>query len=48
MLNGRFEKPMTTAQGLFSNTVFSMANADDGSLWIGSYGGVTRLKSPGR
>ena len=48
MIGGRFEKPMTTADGLFANTVVSMANADDGSLWIGSYGGVTHLRKPRR
>ena len=34
---------MTQADGLFSDNVFSMAEAQDGSLWIGSFGGVTRL-----
>jgi ligand-binding sensor domain-containing protein len=33
----------TTADGLFSNRIFSMATADDGSKWVGSFGGVARL-----
>ena len=33
----------TTADGLFSDIVFSMATATDGSSWIGSYGGVARI-----
>ena len=32
-----------TADGLYSNIVFSMATAEDGSSWIGSYGGVARI-----
>ncbi len=31
------------ADGLFANAVFSMATAEDGSAWIGSYGGVARI-----
>lgn len=34
---------MTRADGLFADNVFSMARAADGALWIGSFGGVTRL-----
>jgi ligand-binding sensor domain-containing protein len=36
-------KIFNTTDGLFSNIVFSMATADDGSSWIGSYGGVARI-----
>jgi ligand-binding sensor domain-containing protein len=45
MRGERFEKPMTTAEGLFANMAFCMTTSDDGSFWIGSYGGVTRLRS---
>jgi ligand-binding sensor domain-containing protein len=34
---------LTTADGLFSNTVFSMATGRDGSLWVGSFGGVSHM-----
>ena len=40
--NGGF-KVFNTSDGLFSNIVFSMATADDGSSWIGSFGGVARI-----
>ena len=33
----------TTEDGLFSNRIFSMATADDGSKWVGSFGGVARI-----
>jgi ligand-binding sensor domain-containing protein len=36
-------KVFDTGDGLFSNIVFSMATADDGSSWIGSFGGVARI-----
>lgn len=36
-------KVFNTADGLFSNVVFSMATAADGSSWIGSFGGVARI-----
>jgi ligand-binding sensor domain-containing protein len=41
--NGEKFENLTTADGLFSNTVFSMDSASDGSLWVGSFGGVTHL-----
>jgi ligand-binding sensor domain-containing protein len=34
---------MTQRDGLFADNVFSMTRAQDGTLWIGSFGGVTRL-----
>lgn len=34
---------MTKADGLFADNVFSMAKAGDGSLWVGSFGGVARI-----
>ena len=34
----------TIADGLFNNTVFSMATARDGTLWIGSFGGVAKIR----
>jgi ligand-binding sensor domain-containing protein len=37
-------KILTTKDGLFSDTVFSMATGEDGSKWLGSFGGVTHLK----
>ena len=42
--NGKFSKPMTVADGLFANNVFAMATTVDGSLWVGSYGGVAFLR----
>jgi ligand-binding sensor domain-containing protein len=36
---------LTKQQGLFADNVFSMAEAKDGSLWIGSFGGVARLSN---
>ena len=44
--DGKGFSVMTTADGLYADNVFSMANAADGSLWIGSFGGVARL-APG-
>ena len=35
--------PLTTNDGLFSNAVFSMDTAADGTLWVGSFGGVARI-----
>jgi ligand-binding sensor domain-containing protein len=35
---------LTTHEGLFSNTVFSMATQRDDLLWVGSFGGVARLQ----
>ena len=40
---GGFEV-MTTNDGLFNNAVFSMATARDGTLWVGSFGGVAKIK----
>jgi hypothetical protein len=34
---------MTRADGLFADNVFSMTRASDGTLWVGSFGGVARL-----
>ena len=36
-------KVYTTADGLYSDVVFAMATANDGSSWIGSFGGVARI-----
>jgi len=38
-------KVYTSSDGLFSDNVFSMADAKDGSRWIGSYGGIARIMS---
>jgi ligand-binding sensor domain-containing protein len=35
---------MTTADGLFANNIFAMTSMPDGSLWVGSYGGVALLR----
>jgi ligand-binding sensor domain-containing protein len=35
---------MNTHDGLFSNAVFSMDTAPDGTLWVGGYGGVARIR----
>jgi ligand-binding sensor domain-containing protein len=35
---------MTTADGLFDNNIFAMTSMPDGSLWVGSYGGVALLR----
>ena len=35
---------MNLHDGLFSNAVFSMDTGDDGTLWVGSYGGVARIR----
>jgi ligand-binding sensor domain-containing protein len=40
--DGTFTR-FTTDDGLFSNRIFSMATADDGSKWVGGFGGVARL-----
>ncbi|WP_432214634.1 two-component regulator propeller domain-containing protein [Salmonella enterica] len=39
----KFVEKLTTNDGLFSNTVFSMETAQDGTLWVGSFGGVARI-----
>jgi ligand-binding sensor domain-containing protein len=36
---------LTTANGLISDYVFAVDSAADGSLWVGSYGGVARLRT---
>jgi hypothetical protein len=43
-LDGKKLKVLTTKDGLISDVVFSMATAEDGSKWLGSFGGVTHLK----
>jgi ligand-binding sensor domain-containing protein len=43
-IEGKKLKVLTTSDGLYANIVFSMATAQDGSKWLGSYGGVTHLK----
>ncbi len=42
--NGEKFEVMTTNDGLFNNTVFSMGTARDGTLWVGSFGGVAKIK----
>ena len=34
---------MTTKDGLFADNVFSMTHAPDGTMWVGSFGGVARI-----
>ena len=36
---------MTTADGLFADNVFSITKASDGTLWVGSFGGVARISN---
>jgi ligand-binding sensor domain-containing protein len=36
-------KNLNTNDGLFANAVFSMATDEDGSIWVGSFGGVAHL-----
>ena len=43
-IKGKKLKVLTTNDGLYANIVFSMATAQDGSKWLGSFGGVTHLK----
>jgi len=43
-MEGSGFKVLTTQDGLFGNTVFSMTTARDGTLWVGSFGGVARIK----
>ena len=40
--DGKFTT-LNTNDGLFANNVFSMVTGEDGSLWVGSYGGVARI-----
>lgn len=35
----------TVADGLFAGNVFSMTRARDGSLWVGSFGGVAHIEN---
>ena len=35
---------MTTHDGLFNDTVFSMTTTRDGTLWVGSFGGVAKIR----
>ena len=42
--NGEFSNKLTTHEGLFSNTVFSMDTQEDRTLWVGSFGGISRIK----
>jgi ligand-binding sensor domain-containing protein len=45
--DGKFAKPLTTADGLFANNIFAMTSGPTGDLWVGSYGGVAHLR-PGK
>ena len=38
-------RTFTTSDGLYSNRVFAMTTSEDGSRWIGSFGGVARIAS---
>jgi len=38
---------LTAADGLFADNVFSMAHGQDGSMWVGSFGGVARIAASG-
>jgi ligand-binding sensor domain-containing protein len=42
--DGEFINKLTTNDGLFSNTIFSMDTQDDKTLWVGSFGGISRIK----
>jgi ligand-binding sensor domain-containing protein len=42
LADGKF-KVLTRREGLFAENVFSMANSSDGSIWVGSFGGVARI-----
>jgi len=43
MPDGKFTV-MNTHDGLYADAVFSMDTAADGTLWVGSYGGVARIR----
>ena len=43
LFDGKKFNVLTTKDGLYANNVFSLAQAEDGSLWVGSFGGVARL-----
>jgi ligand-binding sensor domain-containing protein len=48
MRDGRFQV-FTAADGLFADNVFSLALNDQGHLWVGGFGGVTRFTTvPGQ
>ncbi len=36
---------MTKTDGLFADNVFSLTKASDGTLWVGSFGGVARISN---
>jgi ligand-binding sensor domain-containing protein len=42
--NGEFINKLTTQEGLVSNTIFSMDTQEDKTLWVGSFGGISRIK----
>jgi hypothetical protein len=43
--SGKGYTVMTKNDGLFADNVFSFAKAQDGTLWVGSFGGVSRLSN---
>jgi len=45
--DGRNVRNYTESDGLASNRVVAFAGGDDDSIWIGSFGGVTRLRDGG-
>src|SRR5512143_3701433 len=45
MKDGKFPV-LTVTDGLFANTVFSMASTAADGIWVGSFGGVAHLRRP--
>jgi len=45
MKDGKFRR-MGRDDGLFGDTIFSMAAAADGAIWVGSFGGVAHIRKP--
>ena len=43
--DGKGFSTMTKADGLFADNVFSLAKATDGTLWVGSFGGIARISN---
>ena len=43
--DGKF-RVLTIHEGLFAQNVFSMASMNDGSIWVGSYGGAAHIRRP--
>jgi ligand-binding sensor domain-containing protein len=45
MKDGKFRR-MGREDGLFGDTIFSMAAGPDGAIWVGSFGGVAHIRKP--